>query len=155
MGSQTFGHDWVPFTSDHQNGTLWESSCWWIFPGALPSMSLSLQWATAILHLLRRSPKTQGGLAQFPRSRCFALSPIAWETLRVPSKSGVSISASPPECLHSNPTSLQSWRVHPLMPALQLGWDSELSLLWENLYGIVIFRFVGHPPGRERTWLSR
>ena len=95
MGSQTVGHDWVTFTSSHQNGNLWESSCWWIFPGALPPTSLSLPvvWATAILRLLRRSSKTPVGLAQFPRSHCLALSPSAWETLCVPSKSEVSVSA--------------------------------------------------------------
>ena len=35
-------------------------------------------------------------------------------------------------------------------PAGKREWDSELSLLWENLYDIVIFQFVGHPPSGER-----
>ena len=26
-------------------------------------------------------------------------------------------------------------------------WDSELSVLWENLCSIIILQFVGHPPG--------
>ena len=33
------------------------------------------------------------------------------------------------------------------------GWDSELSLLWENLWNTIIFSFVGHSPGRYGIWL--
>ena len=29
-----------------------------------------------------------------------------------------------------------------------LSWDSELTLLWENFYGIIILQFVGLPWGR-------
>ena len=51
------------------------------------------------------------------------LGPDAHTTLRVPSKSGVSVSPSPVEILQSNPTSLQSlilWEFLPL-PDPQVG----------------------------------
>ena len=36
---------------------------------------------------------------------------------------------------------------HWQTPSLwSLTWGSELSLLWENFCGIIIFQFVGHPP---------
>ena len=67
--------------------------------------------------------------------------------------SGVSISPSPLKVLQSNPAGLQSqilWGLssHCQAPRLEsLTWGSELSLLWENFYGIIIFQWVIHPAG--------
>ena len=63
------------------------------------------------------------------------------------------VSPSPVELLHSSPTGLQSqvlWGSSSPCQTPRLGslvWGSELSLLWENLCDIIIFQFVGRPPG--------
>ena len=33
-----------------------------------------------------------------------------------------------------------------------LTWGSELSLLWDNFRGIIVFQFEGHPPGEYGIW---
>ena len=66
----------------------------------------------------------------------------------------VSVSSIPVELLHSNPTCLQCQMFRGLLLPMSdtqgggpdLG--SALSFLWEGLYDIPIFQFVGHPPSR-------
>ena len=82
----------------------------------------------------------------------FSLGPGVHETLRVPSKNGVSISPSPVEFLQSSSAGIQSqvlWELLLPMPDLQAEEpDMGLrTLLWENLCNIIIFQFVGLPPG--------
>ena len=33
-----------------------------------------------------------------------------------------------------------------------LTWGSEPSQQWKNFFGIIVFQFVGHPPGGYRIW---
>lgn len=83
----------------------------------------------------------------------FALGPHAHKTSYVSSKSSTSPSPSAVEHLHSSPIGLQSqisggsssqWQT-PRLGSLMLG--SELSLLWQNLYNIIILQFEDCPPG--------
>ena len=82
-----------------------------------------------------------------------AIFPTSWCTrdLVCAFQGGVSVSSSPVEFLWSNPTGLQSqilWGLLLLLPDPQSGepvWGSELSLLWEKFWGIIIFQFVGCP----------
>ena len=79
----------------------------------------------------------------------FVLWPSTYETLCAPSKSGVSLSPSLVEPLHSNPIGFQHQMLQGLllpMPDPQVGESDmeslELSLLWESLCNKVIFQFV-------------
>ena len=80
------------------------------------------------------------------------LGPYAHTTLRVPSKSGVSVSPSPVEVLKSNPASLQSLILYKfLLPLLdpQVG-KPDMGLRTftpvDGLLCISVLQFVSHPP---------
>ena len=83
----------------------------------------------------------------------FSLGPSAHETLCVPSKFGHSISPSLVEFQQSSHAGHQFqmlWDSSFRWQTCSLGsltWGLELSHLWENICDIIIFQFVGSPPG--------
>ena len=131
----------------HQKGSLRESLQRGLFAEAnseSPSESYSCPPPSQETH-----QDTQVSLAQAPpeslpcpESQCCGIS-------CVPSSSGVSVSPSPEQLLHSSSAGLQShmlWGLLLPMPDPRLGsltWGSELSLLWENLCDRITYQFVG------------
>lgn len=83
----------------------------------------------------------------------FPLASGLHEALLVPSKSGVSILQSPwSSCNQAMLVfkaeysgGFSSWCQTSRLGSLT--WASETTLLWGNLCDIIIFQFVGHPPG--------
>ena len=128
-------------------------------PVPLPPVSLSLQWATAALHLPQETLQDQQvGLAYASiKSLLFPLGPGAHETLCAPSKSGVSVSPSPLELLRSSPAGLQSqmlWGFLLLMPDhWSLTWGLRTLTPMGEPYNIIICQFVGHLPSGYGIWL--
>ena len=84
--------------------------------------------------------------------------PDAHSSLCVPSKSGICFSPSPVEVLQTNPTRLQSlilWDSSSHCRTSRLGslmWGSEPSLLWMDFCGIIVLKFVSHPPSSFGIW---
>ena len=76
------------------------------------------------------------------RSLLFLLGAGMHKTLRASSKSGAFFSLSPVEFLGGCSSHCQTSRLGSLI------WGSELSLLWENFCGIIIFQFMNFPHGR-------
>ena len=68
------------------------------------------------------------------------------KTLCASSKSGAFLSLSPVEFLGGSSSHCQTSRLGSLI------WGSELSLLWENFCGIIIFQFMNFPHGRYGIW---
>ena len=136
-----------------QNGRLPESSCQWV----LPSTS-----TTSVLVPTVRHSRPPTSPSDPPRPACrsgpdfcvvTAFSPRSW-------------------CSWDLVCSFQEWSFYDQVPlafkakcsggfsfrcqTLRSGclmWGSELSFLWENLYHVIIFQFVGHPPGGYGIWL--
>ena len=83
---------------------------------------------------------------------CGVAAPSLWVLVHIPGLE--SVSCSPMEGLQSNPTGLQGqspcgFPVPLLDPqAGKPDVGSKPSQQWENFFGIIILRFVGHPPGR-------
>ena len=80
------------------------------------------------------------------RSLLFLLGAGMHKTLRASSKSGAFFSLSPVEFLGGCSSHCQTSRLGSLI------WGSELSLLWENFCGIIIFQFMNFPHGRYGIW---
>lgn len=115
---------------------------------------------------VRDPPLLSGHLAQSLWSHCFFPWVLVCETLCVPSESGVCF-PRPAELLCSNLLqnycaqtplvfkvvfSEGSFSCHQTSRLGSLIRGSELSFLWEILGGIIIFQFVGHPPGMYEIW---
>ena len=135
------------------------SSHWWLFPGALPPMSLPPQWASANTHLPRRPSKTHSyDWPRFLWSHYFALGPSAMRPCVCPprvdflSLPGLWNSCTWASLAFKTKCSGGSfWWQTPRMGSLM--WGSELSLLWENFCNITVFHFVGHPSSRYGIWV--
>ena len=149
-----------PISSGWANSGLWEPPSQWVW-----------FWTTAasvfVPTVSHSSPTSVGGPAMLAdRSGPISYGIIAFfpwvlvhMRLYVFSKSGVPVSPSPVEVLQSNPSGLQSQILWVLLrtccwtPRLgSLTWGSELSLLWDNFCGIIIFWFVGGPSGGYGNW---
>ena len=104
----------------------------------------------------RRSSKNHRQVwLPFLWSLCFVLGPSAHKSLCAPLKSGVSISPSPMELLHTSLTGPQCQMLGGGGSSSQcqiprcgnLIWGSELSLQWVSLCDTVTFQSMGCPPG--------
>ena len=80
------------------------------------------------------------------RSLLFLLGAGMHKTLCASSKSGAFLSLSPVEFLGDSSSHCQTSRLGSLI------WGSELSLLWENFCGIIIFQFMNFPHSRYGIW---
>ena len=102
-------------------------------------------------------PAGRSGPGSYEITAVFTGSWCTWD-LVCTSKSRFSVFPSPVEFPQSNPTGLQSqflWGILFALPDPQAGEavsGSELSLLWENFCGIIIFQFVGHLPSVCGIW---
>ena len=94
---------WWPKLASRRSHTDWNSL---IF---LPPVSLCLERATVVPHLLRRPSKASRQFwPGFSEVNALALGPSAYETLCGPTKNGVSVLSSSVELLQSSPAGLQS-----------------------------------------------
>ena len=91
------------------------------------------------------------------RSLLFSLVSGAHETLRMHFKSGVPV--SPWKCCDQTPLAFKttfsgcsSSSCCQTLRLRSLTWGSELSFLWENFCGIIIFQFMNFPHGRYGIW---
>ena len=143
-----------------QNSDLQESSHQGIFPGV--STSSVLIPTVSHSHPPPAPQETlqdlQVGLAQAPMESLFCPgSQCTWKLVCVLKEWSLCFPRSL-QLLHSSLTGLQSqilWGLLLLMPDLQpvehdVG--AQNSLLWENLYNVTIFLFVGCPTGRYEIW---
>ena len=95
-------------------------------------------------------------ITDFALHSCVCVCVCVCEVLCVPFKSDFSISFSHVELLQLNPTGLQSqmlWGLVQILRLQSLVWGSELSLLWEKLWNIIILHFVDYPPAGYGIWL--
>ena len=102
----------------------------------------------------------QVGLAQAPmKSLLFPLAPSAHKTLHAPFKNRGTFPPAPWSSCNQALLAFKakcsggssSWYQTPRLESLM--WGSEVSLLWENFWDIIIFQFVGLPPRGYGTWL--
>ena len=142
------------------NFNLQERSCWCIFPRASTTSVLAPTMSHSQPHFPGDPPKPEGRSA--PDS--YGVTALPWVPVHVKScvlPPRVESLFSPvlwSSCTQSS-AGLQSqmlWGLLLLMPDSQAGEPSvglKILNLWENLFDIIIFQFVSHPPSGYRIWL--
>ena len=131
----------------------------WYFSELLLPVSLSPQWAPATPPTSAGYPSILAGRSGPVSSGVTAFIPWVLVHLRLCVHPSRVDSLFPPVCGSQTPLAFKarfSGDSSSLCQTPRLGslrWGSELSLLWDNFCGIIVFHFVGHRLSRHGIWV--